>query len=183
MELETLLERDATSRAIKEETKALRAVRDELSSNLDAEKAKLESLRETIEKEKETSFQAGCSSIIQAYLTSPVFEQKKRDVIKEFLGTKVFHHSVDARLKAFKSSQEFRDLVDRQVEQFKSSKPFEGLLTQRFEDYKAFVEFDELQMSLMRYAREQILDRFWRKCPEVDLSFLNESDSEDVEIT
>lgn len=175
------MERDASSRAVEKEVAALRTARGEISFDLSAEKAKLKSLKETIEKE-ETSFQARCSSAVQVYLAYSVFEQKKREVIKEFLGFEVFYRSIDACLEAFKSSQEFKDLVDSQVEQFKSSKAFEGLLTQRFEDYKASVEFEELQISLIRSVGEQILDCFWRKRLKVDLSFLDESDSEDVEV-
>lgn len=50
--------------------------------------------------------------MVEAYLTSPIFKHKKREVVEEFFGLEEFRRLVDAWLEAFKSSQEFRDLVD-----------------------------------------------------------------------
>ncbi|EXB24582.1 hypothetical protein L484_004171 [Morus notabilis] len=163
VKLDALLRQGVPSRAAEEVISALHAAQEELSSDLEAEKAKVRSLKGAIAKEKSESFQKGfnegCSKAVGAYLASPVFQQKKREVVEEFL-----------------------NIVEERVEQFKSSEAFEGLLTQRLDAYQDSAEFEELQISLIKYAREQILDRFQRKRPEVDLSFLDEFDDEEVEV-
>lgn len=55
------------------------------------------------------------------------------------------------------------------MERFKFSKAFEELVNQRFDAYQKSVG-------------EQILNRFRRKRPDIDLSFLNEFESEGVEV-
>lgn len=73
-------------------------------------------------------------------------------------------------------------MIKGQAQQFKSSKAFEELVNQRFEAYQSSAKFEELQLSLMPSAGEQILNRFRKKRSDIDLSFLDEFDSEDVEV-
>ena len=102
--------------------------------------------------------------------------------IRDFVKSPDFGRLVDGRLELFKASPELERIVEGRVEQFKSSEAFEELVNQRLDTYQDSIEFEELQLSLMKSVGEQILDRFRRKRPDVDLSFLDESDNEDVEV-
>lgn len=81
-----------------------------------------------------------------------------------------------------KSSQEFQDTVEERVEQFNSLEAFEDLVSQRLDAYQDSAQFEELQLSLMKSVGEQILNRFRKKRPDVDLAFLDEFDDEEVEV-
>lgn len=74
VELNALLKKGVPSRAVEEVIFALEAVQDELSSKLEAEKAKVRSLEEAIDKVKRDSFQEGCSKGVEVFLAPPVFQ-------------------------------------------------------------------------------------------------------------
>ncbi|EXB86424.1 hypothetical protein L484_004922 [Morus notabilis] len=190
IELEAILNGEKTPAAIENKITALRVVRDELSTDLEVEKAKVQSLKDSISTEKSSSykegFKEGSSKGVETYLSSREFQERQKEAtskaISDFLSSEDFHRMVDVRLDAFKESQELKDLIEGHVQQFKSSTAFEELVNQRLEAYQASAEFEEFQMSLMQSVGEQILDRFLQKRPDVDLSFLDESDSEGVEV-
>jgi len=180
VEVAALLEKGTPSRAAQEEILSLGILRDELQSSLDLEKTRVKSLEEAIVREKSDSFREGCSKGVEEFLASDDFQQKKREAVEEFLRSEDYHRSIASLIASFKASQEYKDAVAEDVEKFKSSAAFEELVSQRLEDYQDSAEFEELQLTLMKSAGEQILDRFRKKRPDVDLAFLDESDSEEV---
>ena len=180
MEVADLLEKETPSRAAQEEILSLGILRDELQSSLDLEKTRVKSLEEAIVREKSDSFKEGCSKGVEEFLASDTFQQKKREAVEEFLRSEEYHRSIASLIASFKASQEYKDAVAEDVEKFKSSAAFEELVSQRLEDYQDSAEFEELQLTLMKSAGEQILDRFRKKRPDVDLAFLDDSDSEEV---
>lgn len=79
IELETLVQRETMTKTVEKELTALRTVWDELSSNLEAEKAKVQFLEETIATEKADSFNEGfqqesSTKTVMVYLLSPEFQ-------------------------------------------------------------------------------------------------------------
>jgi len=184
------MQRQTTSKDVEQELLALRSARDELSTSLAVEKAKVLSLGESLSTEKASSYKEGAqdgrSKAIEEYLSSAECRKREEEVasraIREFVKSPDFGRLVDGRLELFKASPELERIVEGRVEQFKSSEAFEELVTQRLDAYQDSAEFEELQLTLMKSAGEQILDRFRRKRPDVDLSFLDDSDSEDVEM-
>lgn len=112
MELKSLLKGETTSAAAKKEISALRSVWDELSTDLDVEKAKVRSLEEEIFTEKSSSFEAGfkegSSKGVEDYLSSPEFQQRQKEAtfkaVSDFIASEDFCRMFDARLEAFKES-------------------------------------------------------------------------------
>ncbi|EXB66623.1 hypothetical protein L484_024919 [Morus notabilis] len=118
LELKALLKKDTSTKASKEELRALHTACNELAENLKIEKAKVQSLKERVEEVKKDSsesisfarmesfkkgFTEGSSKAVKAYLASLGFEQKKWE--------EEFHHLVNVRVEAFKTSKEFEDLL------------------------------------------------------------------------
>mgnify|MGYP000873064202 CR=1 FL=1 len=173
MDLEVHFKGERASAAAEREITALRSIRDELSTDLEVEKAKLKTLEESVENAKTRSFAAGfsegSSKGVEAYLSSPEYQQRQRDVAAKAVAD-------------FLASGDFGRIADARVEAFKASEEFEGLIADRVEKYKSSAEFEELQLTLMQSAGDQIFDRFRKRRPEIDLSFLDESDSEGVEV-
>lgn len=90
IELETLVQWETMSKTAEKELTTFCTVRDELSSDLASEKAKTQSLGEKIATEKADSFkegfQRGSSKVVEAYLSSPGFQQWQREVASKAVG-------------------------------------------------------------------------------------------------
>ncbi|MCQ7926321.1 hypothetical protein NP234_24365, partial [Salmonella enterica] len=65
------------------------------------------------------------------------------------------------------------------VEEFLASAQFAQHLDLHLKTYKDSAEFEELQLELMKAAGDQILARFKKHRPEVDLGFLDDESTEE----